>query len=178
MALRLLAMLALTATLAACGGEDAEEPAADAPPSIELTSPAFEAGAAIPKEYGCDDAELSPPLEWTGVPESAESLVLLVEDPGANFTHWTVYRVSPTARSFPEGEAPADALEGENSYGDRGYGGPCPPEGDGEHRYVFALYALRSEPDLPPGAKPEEVRDAIDDGAIARGRLVGTFERG
>ena len=82
---RPLALLAVIATLAACGGGDAEEePALDAPPSIDVTSPAFGAGKAIPKEFGCDDAELSPPLEWTGVPNKAESLVLLMEDPDAS----------------------------------------------------------------------------------------------
>jgi len=178
---RLLAVLALTTVLAACGGDDTQEPAVDAPPSIELTSPGFEAGAAIPKEYGCDDAELSPPLEWTGVPKRAKSLVVLMDDtnaPDGTFTHWTVYGISPTATSFPEGERPKGSREGENSFGDIGYGGPCPPEGDTEHRYVFAIYALRDAPERERGAKPGEVRDAIEEGAIARGRLVGTFRRG
>jgi Raf kinase inhibitor-like YbhB/YbcL family protein len=178
---RLLSLLALTAAFSACGSDDSAEPGADAPPSIDVTSPAFSAGKAIPKEYGCDDAELSPPLEWSGVPKSARSLVLLMDDPdasGGTFTHWTVYGIAPKTTSFPEGERPRGSRAGENSFGDVGYGGPCPPEGDEAHRYVFAIYALRDAPELERGATAEEVRDAIDDGAITRGRLVGTFKRG
>jgi len=115
------------------------------------------------------------------VPASAKSLVLLMDDPDAPdgaFTHWTVYGIPPTIKSFPEGEAPRGSREGENSFGDVGYGGPCPPEGDKAHRYVFAIYALRDAQELSKRATPDEVRDAIDDGAIARGRLVATFRRG
>jgi phosphatidylethanolamine-binding protein (PEBP) family uncharacterized protein len=72
---------------------------------------------------------------------------------------------------------PADAHEGENSFGDEGYGGPCPPEGDQPHRYVFTLYALRSVPELDAGASPAQVRDAVGEQAIARGQLTGRFGR-
>ena len=174
-------LLLVIVGLAGCGGDNATEPAPEAPPGIELTSPAFETGGAIPRDYSCDGAELSPPLTWDEVPAAAKSLVLLMEDPDApdgTFVHWTVYGISPATDRFLEGEAPAGSLEGENSFGDEGYGGPCPPEGDKAHRYVFALYALRSEPDLKPGAKPDEVHEAIEGQAIAGGRLVGTFKRG
>ena len=151
-----------------------------APPSIQLQSSAFAAGGAIPQRYTCDGDDTSPPFGWSGVPKSAKSLALLMDDPDApgGYTHWTVYGISPTTRAFEQGKPPAGATEGENSFGDVGYGGPCPPEGDKAHRYVFALYALREQPDLEPGAKPDEVRGAIEKHAIARGELVGTFKRG
>ena len=74
--------------------------------------------------------------------------------PDGTFTHWTVYGISPTATSFPEGERPKGSREGENSFGDVGYGGPCPPEGDKAHRYVFAIYALRDAPELKRARRP------------------------
>jgi Raf kinase inhibitor-like YbhB/YbcL family protein len=98
--------------------------------------------------------------------------------PGGTFVHWTVYKIPPTARRFDEGKAPPGAQQGENSFGKTGYGGPCPPEGAKAHRYVFALYALRSTLNLDQGAKPDEVHDAIGKQAIARGQLIGTFKRG
>ena len=149
--------------------------------SIELTSPAFDVGAWLPRRFSCDDEELSPPLTWRKVPDGTKSLALVMDDsdaPDGTFTHWTVFAIAPDAREFLEGEAPEGSLEGENSAGEEGYAGPCPPESDKAHRYVFELYALRSVPDLKPGAKPDEVRDVIAKQAIARGRLVGAFKRG
>jgi Raf kinase inhibitor-like YbhB/YbcL family protein len=112
-------------------------------------------------------------LQWSGVPSEAKALAVLMDDPDAGgYTHWTVFNMPSDATRVEGG------VEGENSFGDVGYGGPCPPEGDDAHRYVFAVYALRDELGLERGAKPEDVRDAIADQAIARGRLVGTFKRG
>jgi len=174
----MLCLLAAVAGLSACGGDEAEEP--KIPASIELTSPAFKSGAPMPRRFSCDDAELSPPLNWRKVPAGAKSLALVMDDPDAprrRFVHWTVFSISPDAREFLEGEAPQGSLEGENSFGDVGYGGPCPPKGKA-HRYVFELYALRDNPDLKKGAEPEAVRDAIAEHAMAYGRIVGTFKRG
>jgi Raf kinase inhibitor-like YbhB/YbcL family protein len=104
-----------------------------------------------------------------------------MEDPDApsgTFVHWTVYGIPATARSFDEGKVPSGAEQGENSFGDDRYGGPCPPEGDQAHHYEFNLYALRADLGLEGGANPDEVRAAIKKQALARGRLIGTFKRG
>jgi Raf kinase inhibitor-like YbhB/YbcL family protein len=93
--------------------------------------------------------------------------------------HWTLYGFAAATTQLDEGGIPNGAKQGANSSGDSGYEGPCPPKGDTAHRYVFTLYALRSDDSLPKaGAKPEDVRQAIANAAIARGRLVGTFKRG
>lgn len=163
------------------GGDKAAEPAPDAPPGIELTSPAFEAGGRIPAKFTCSGKEVSPPLAWADVPAGTRSLALLVEDPdapGGTYTHWTVYGIPPTTRRFEEGKAQKGSIQGENSFGDDHYGGPCPPKGDDVHHYVFNLYALRADPNLKPGAKPDDVRAAIKKQAVARGQLIGTFKRG
>jgi Raf kinase inhibitor-like YbhB/YbcL family protein len=173
----LLALLA-----AGCGGGDTVEgPAPIAPVQIRLSSPGFAAGAMIPRRYTCDGDDTSPPLVWTKPPKAARELALLMEDPDApngTFVHWTVYGIAPRTVLIDVNEPPADAEEGENSFGKRGYSGPCPPEGDKPHRYVFTIYALRSALKLAPGAKPADVRSAIAERAIARGQLVGRFKRG
>ena len=92
--------------------------------------------------------------------------------------HWTLYGLPAGTKGLGEGAVPADARQGVNSSGEDGYAGPCPPEGDKAHRYVFTLYALRSGTLPKAGAKPEDVRAAIAEEAIARGRLLGTFKRG
>jgi Raf kinase inhibitor-like YbhB/YbcL family protein len=176
-------MVCLVLLIAGCGGggDKALEPAPDAPPGIELTSPAFKAGGTIPAKFTCSGKEISPPLAWADVPAGTTSLALLVEDPdapGGTYTHWTVYRIPPTVRRFAQGRVPSGSTQGENSSGDERYGGPCPPKGDEAHHYEFNLYALRKDPKLPDGAKPDDVRAAIKTQALARGRLIGTFSRG
>ena len=172
----------LLVVIAGCGGgEDETELAPKAPPGIELTSPAFAAGAAIPKRYTCDGGDTSPPLAWADVPSTAKELALIVEDPdapGGTYVHWTVFAIPPSTDGLDEGKLPSGAREGENSFGKTGYGGPCPPEGGKAHRYSFSLYALKTELDLEQGAKPDEVRKQIAKHALARGSLVGTFKRG
>ena len=161
----------LLVVLAGCGGD--EEPAVEAPPSIRVTSEAFKPGGAIPAKYSCDGEDVAPPLEWQNVPADAKALALLMDDPDAgHYTHWVVFNMPPDATTVNGGGL------GENSFGDVGYGGPCPPKGDEAHRYVFAVYALREKLKLAKGAKPDDAREAMEQEAIARGRLVGTFKRG
>jgi Raf kinase inhibitor-like YbhB/YbcL family protein len=176
-------MVGLLLLVAGCGGggDRAVEPAPDAPPGIELTSSAFEAGGRIPANYTCSGKDVSPPLVWADVPAGTKSLALLVEDPdapGGTYTHWTVYEISPAVRKFAQGKAPSGSTQGENSFGDDRYGGPCPPKGDQPHHYVFDLYALRADLGLQPGAQADDVRGAIKKQAVARGQLIGTFKRG
>ena len=68
-------------------------------------------------------------------------------------------------------------METKNSFGDTGWGGPCPPEGDEPHRYVFAVYALNQSLGLDSGASPDDVQNAVADHAIGRGTLTGLFGR-
>jgi Raf kinase inhibitor-like YbhB/YbcL family protein len=170
----------MAAPLIGCGDDTVEGPPPSAPHRIRLTSPAFAPGAAIPQRFSCDGEDVSPPLQWSGVPGETRSLALLLEDPdapGGTFVHWTLYAMAGTTTALREGQVPPGAREGENSFGDDGYRGPCPPEGDEPHRYRFILYALRAAPDLEAGAPAEQVRGAIADAAIARGELIGRFGR-
>src|SRR5437868_2193903 len=127
--------------------------------TISLRSPAFSDGGMIPKTFTCDGEDRSPPLEWSGVPDSARTLVLICDDPDApmgTFSHWVVVNLQPAVQALQEG-VPAEpvvpavatktasetnpkalAQQGKNDFGKIGYGGPCPPSGT--HRYVFRLY--------------------------------------
>ena len=174
----MLCLLAAVAGLSACGGDEAEEP--KIPASIELTSPAFKSGAPMPRRFSCDDAELSPPLNWRKVPTGAKSLALVMDDPdapGGTFVHWTVVDLPPDTSSLGAGEPPAGGQELGNSFGDEGYRGPCPPEDDEPHHYVFTIYALDAKLGLDAGTSAADARDAIGSHAIAEGRLTGRFGR-
>jgi Raf kinase inhibitor-like YbhB/YbcL family protein len=176
---RPIALLLLAALPVGCGGGDKpSEPLPEADNSITVTSPAFRDGGSIPKRFSCDGDDRSPELRWSGVPVGARELTLVVEDPDADrFVHWTVLSIPADADGIEEGRVPAGALETENSFGKRGWGGPCPPEGDDPHRYVFALYASDDPLPLDRNSSPDDVRTALADHAIARGTLTGRFSR-
>jgi Raf kinase inhibitor-like YbhB/YbcL family protein len=168
--------------LAGCGGGGGEKISAvpNAPGKMKLTSSAFADGAGIPVRYSCDGADRSPPLAWSEAPKGASSLALILADPdapGGTFVHWTLYDIDPKLTKLAEGAVPSGAIEGENSFGKKGYGGPCPPKGDNPHHYEFAVYSLRDKPQLAAGASPPDVQEQIAKLALARGTLTGTFGR-
>jgi len=148
---------------------------------LSLTSPAFDDGEPIPREYGYTERNVSPPLAVAGVPEAAVSLALLVDDPdavapaGKVWDHWVVWNVDPATTAIPEGWDPAasGAVEGRNDYGGRGYGGPNPP--DREHTYRFELYALGTTLDLPRDSTADDVRTAAEGSVLERATLTGTY---
>ena len=156
--------------------------AADAS-SFQLSSSAFANDAVIPAQYTCNGAQESPPLAWTGVPENAKSLALIVEDPDApsgNFVHWVVYNIPATKRGMtgkkPGRLFPGGGEEGMNGAGKMGYFGPCPPPGS-PHHYHFKLFALDKNLNLglQPDAKSE--RDAMKGHIVASAEFVGIFSR-
>jgi Raf kinase inhibitor-like YbhB/YbcL family protein len=143
-----------------------------------LESSAFEHAQAIPSHHSCEGEDVSPPLRWSNVPDGTRSLALVVDDPdapGGVFTHWVAWALDPTAEGLGEGE-PAPR-EGHNDFGTRGYRGPCPPPGRGRHRYVFRLYALDAEPELPAAATKAQLEQAIPGHVLTTAELVGTYER-
>jgi Raf kinase inhibitor-like YbhB/YbcL family protein len=172
-------LVAVGALLAGCG-DSGEKGAAlpGAPAAMRLTSPAFRDGQPIPARFTCDGAGVSPPLTWSSSPHGAQELALVVEDVDADrFLHWTVLGIAPTTGGLRAGQVPDGAVQTENGFGDHGWGGPCPPEGDDPHRYLFSVYALDARLGLDDGASPADVADAIGDHALARGTLTGTYER-
>ena len=146
---------------------------------LALTSPAFDDGEPIPRRYGYTEDDINPPLFIDGVPEEAASLLLLVDDPdavkpaGHIWDHWLVWDVSPNQETIPEDWSPESATEGQNDYGEQGYGGPNPP--DGEHTYRFRLYALDTTLDLSASATRDDVADAVTGHIVEKDSLEGTY---
>ncbi|MFB6082724.1 MAG: YbhB/YbcL family Raf kinase inhibitor-like protein [Halorientalis sp.] len=146
---------------------------------LRLESPAFDDGDRIPEQYGYTESNVNPPLRVEGVPDGAASLALIVDDPdamepaGKIWDHWLVWNVDPDIGEIPEGWAADDATEGQNDFGEHGYGGPNPP--DREHTYRFRLYALDGTLDLSPSADKEDLEDAMTGQVLASTRLEGTF---
>jgi hypothetical protein len=151
---------------------------------MQLTSTAFAEGAAIPAKHAYDTKNVSPPLKWSGVPAGAKSLVLIMDDPDApvgTWVHWVLYDLAPTTTELPEDVAKSQvvaggAKQGVNDFRQLGYGGPCPPPGKA-HRYFFKLYALDKMLELKPGLMKKDIEAEMDKQILARGQLMGTYQR-
>jgi Raf kinase inhibitor-like YbhB/YbcL family protein len=148
--------------------------------NLRLASPAFRSLAPIPKAYGGDGGNKSPPLEWTGAPARAQQFALVCHDPDAplpgGFTHWVVYGIPAATSKIAEGQDKG-FVPGVNDTGKPGYLGPYPPNGHGIHHYYFWLYALDTNSELRPGMSRAQLLDAIRDHVVEQARLVGTYER-
>jgi Raf kinase inhibitor-like YbhB/YbcL family protein len=153
--------------------------------SLAITSPAFAHGREIPAVHTCEGADTSPALTWTGVPDAAKSLALVVDDPDApdprapkmTWVHWVLYDIPAGTSGLAEAvrSLPAGTREGLNDWKRTGWGGPCPPVG--RHRYFFKLYALdRTLEDLGRPTKAALER-AMEGHVLARAELMGTYEK-
>jgi Raf kinase inhibitor-like YbhB/YbcL family protein len=152
---------------------------------MRLSSTAFDEGGMLPPRFTCDGAGISPPLDWTDVPDRTQHFALICEDPDAPsgvFTHWLLYNLPVGSRELEE-NVPKDAVlaigasQGTNSFGNVGYGGACPPSGDREHRYFFKLYALDTDLAVQPSASKEQLLDALRDHVLAETQLIAKYKR-
>lgn len=151
--------------------------------ALELNSPVFNQGELIPRKYTCDGDDISPPLQWSGFPGGTKSFALICDDPDApvgTWDHWVLYNISAKMSALPEGvSSDADLSDGSrngrNSWGQLGYGGPCPP--GGTHRYFFKLYALDSVLGLASGASKYQLLRAMEGHILAQAELMGRYSR-
>ena len=142
--------------------------------NLQLTTPAFSDGDEIPRECGYKNGNEAPPLAINGIPEGTKSLTLIMDDPdamgavGKVWVHWIVWNIDPTAT-----ESLQDATEGMTDFGEVGYGGPAPP--DKRHTYIFKLYALDCELDLPNESTKTDLEKAMEGHIIEQATLTGTY---
>lgn len=145
---------------------------------LRVTSSAFQAHGPIPARYTGDSDDVSPPLEWHGVPHGTQSLAVVVHDPDAplvdGFTHWVLYGIPAGTTGLAEGDSRFTA--GTNSFGKSGYNGPAPPPGHGPHHYYFWLYALDADPGVEAGVERRALLARVEDHVIEQARLVGIYE--
>jgi Raf kinase inhibitor-like YbhB/YbcL family protein len=155
--------------------------------TLSIKSPAFSHLGDIPKRFTCEGSDVSPPLAWSGVPEGARSLALVVDDPDApdpmapkiTWVHWVLYNLPPTAGALPEAvtpeQLPPGTQQGTNDWGRSGYGGPCPPIG--RHRYFHKLYALDTVLSGLASSTKAELVKAMEGHVLAETEIVGTYQK-
>ncbi|HLC07221.1 MAG TPA: YbhB/YbcL family Raf kinase inhibitor-like protein [Candidatus Babeliales bacterium] len=160
---------------------------------MKLISPVFSHNEAIPTQYTCDGANISPALAWSDAPENTQSFALIVDDPDALsavalakegpakvWVHWIVFNIPATVDSLVENQGSTGEevpfLQGATDFnGAQKWGGPCPPSGT--HRYHFTLYALDIMLDLPAGASKEQLLSAMHGHILEKTTLIGTYQR-
>jgi Raf kinase inhibitor-like YbhB/YbcL family protein len=188
-------MTRLSVWLVALGVSALGASAADAQ-SLTLTSADIKEGATIANEqvfkgFGCTGGNLSPALNWSGVPAGAKSLALTIYDPdaptGSGWWHWVVFNIPATTASLPKGAGdvkkklmPNGAIQSRTDFGTGGYGGPCPPPGDKPHHYQITVYAVDVE--KLPDAKNDTASAALVGfdlhfHTLAKATLTGVYGR-
>ena len=149
---------------------------------MKLTSSAFLHDQKIPAKYTCDGENVNPALDISEVPEGAQSLTLIMEDPDVPknlrkdgmWDHWVVFNMPADLSEIQEGNEPRGTA-GAGTNGETGYFGPCPP--DREHRYFFKLFALDKKLDLPEKSTKADVENAMKGHILEQTELMGRYAR-
>jgi Raf kinase inhibitor-like YbhB/YbcL family protein len=155
--------------------------------TIEVISTAFRDGDMIPVKCTADGEGCSPPLQWNGVPVGTTSIVVMIEDADSPTAKPLVHALVPTLPGgdgiLSEGAMPSAAndgrisLMGRNSYFSKKYLPPDPPPAHGPHRYAFEVFALDAVPDFNGAPRRDDVLSAMRGHVLAKGCLVGMYER-
>lgn len=157
---------------------------------FKLSSPDFPANGQVPEKFvmstdGCAGGNVSPQLKWSGAPPGTKSFAITLFDEDEHSTpsgwwHWIIYDIPGSSTNLPQGAGaehstviPAGTLEGRNDDGNEFYTGPCPDPGDPPHRYLFTIYALKTDK-LPvkPGASGAMVTWAVHESMLAKATLI------
>lgn len=157
--------------------------------SAEVKPNAKIAEAHVFKGFGCEGGNASPSLAWKNAPGGTKSFVVTMYDPdaptGSGWWHWVVFNIPADATSLPagagdpaSGKLPKGAVQSRTDFGKPGYGGPCPPQGDKPHRYVFTVYALKVDKlDLDDSASAAMVGFMANANKLAKASFTATYGR-
>jgi Raf kinase inhibitor-like YbhB/YbcL family protein len=150
---------------------------------MELTSTDIQEGGMIPIRFTCDGEDISPALQWSGVPENTKSFALICDDPDApvgTWIHWVLFNIPGSVNNLDQGVNAVESIEnggihGINDFRSLGYGGPCPP--NGSHRYFFRLYALDTLLDIEPGCTKADLMEAMQRHVLDQATLMARYSR-
>lgn len=152
--------------------------------NIQIESPAFASREPVPRRHSAEGDNISPALSWQGAPAETAAFAVVCHDPDAplvqngtyGFVHWVLYNLD--AETTQLDEATGAGSSGPNDFGERGYGGPMPPENHGVHNYYFWVLALDEWLSLPEGLSLPELLERVEPHLIGMERLIGTYQRG
>lgn len=164
--------------------------------AFAVTSQSFKDGDYLGKDhilsadfgFGCAGGNHSPHLKWSNPPAGTKSFAVTCYDPdaptGSGFWHWVVVNIPATATelALDAGSAKSDllpkgALQTRTDFGTPGYGGPCPPEGDHPHRYLFTVHAVGSELNVTADTSAAVIGFQLHFNTLAKAAIMGLFKR-
>jgi len=163
--------------------------------TLILTSKSFKDGDYLDSDhilsetygFGCAGGNQSPQLSWSGAPEGTKSFALSCFDPdaptGSGFWHWVAVNIPSSVSELAQGAGsgggmPDGSLQTRTDFGAPGSGGPCSPEGDHPHRYIFTLHAVGLET-LPVEADTSAavIGFMLHFNTIEKAALMGLYRR-
>ena len=134
--------------------------------------------------FGCSGENKSPQLSWSGAPNETKAYAIFVYDPdaptGSGWWHWQVVNIPSDVTSIPSGDGKLkykDVINVTNDYGQKGFGGACPPQGHGVHRYQFTVYALSQKLELPLNASGALTGYMVKAHALASSTIEALYKR-
>ena len=139
--------------------------------------------------FGCTGKNISPALQWTPGPAETKSYAVTVYDPdaptGSGWWHWVVYNIPATVTALPAGAGdvsgkllPSGALQGRTDFGSYAFGGACPPAGDKAHRYIFTVFALKTEKlEVPTDASAAMIGFMLNANKLAKASFTAKYGR-
>jgi Raf kinase inhibitor-like YbhB/YbcL family protein len=150
------------------------------PGAMAISSPAFERNGAIPAQYTCDGANISPPLQWQHLPAHTKELVVFIIDDSSDGSEggirWVVAGIDPSLSGLSAGQLPAGAVVGLNGSGKATYGGICPPKGK-PAAIEFVLWALSKTIPLSNGFIPAVAEHDYSHSELASATTYATYTR-
>lgn len=139
--------------------------------------------------FGCAGDNISPQLSWENTPEGTKSFAVIMYDPdaptGSGWWHWVVFDIPGNVSELKSGAGnvekklmPKGAIQSKTDFGKTGYGGPCPPEGDGFHKYIITVYALKVDKlGLDSEANPALAGFYLNGNTIKKASIVAYYKR-
>lgn len=139
--------------------------------------------------FGCTGSNLSPHLQWQHPPVGTRSFAVTAYDPdaptGSGWWHWVVFNLPADTRSLPTNAGapdkslmPAGTVQSRTDFGTTGFGGACPPEGHGKHRYQFTVHALKVDKlELDATASAAMVGFMINANTLGKATIEATYQR-
>lgn len=164
---------------------------ASADAKFTLTSTDIAAGKHMKKAqefngFGCAGDDLSPQLSWSGAPKGTVAYAVFAYDPdaptGSGWWHWQLVNIPADVTSLAAGagksdKAPKGSQHIENDYGVAGFGGACPPQGHGDHRYQFTVYALSKKLELPANASGALTGYMVNANSLGSATIEALYKR-
>lgn len=142
-----------------------------------LYSTAFVDGGPMPARHTCDGDDVSPPLDWVGVPPAAELALVARDVTAGGSVLWIITDIDTGVFGIGEGGIPESATAATNSFGERGWTGPCPPEGEGPRSYVISLHVLPEPLVLDPAAPAAENAAMVEAASTLETSLTAVYSR-